>query len=275
LSDAEHIRVEDLDLYALGALPDIQAESLKMHVRGCAECAMNVAEAYGSAAALAFAAPQEQPAGTVKAELMARVRADRESEERYAWPLDEKRIRPRPTAPTKSRAERSGSWLNWVLVPVATALALLSFALSWQNRKLAEQLNKEGQQASAYVQDREQTERLVRVLASPDTQTVKLAGTSEATNATGLVKYNGQMGVLLYSANLPVPPAGKAYQMWLVPVNGVPISAGTFGASESEQGRLLTAEVPPNTEAKAFAVTIEPSGGVPQPTGPRVLLGTS
>ena len=58
-------------------------------------------------------------------------------------------------------------------------------------------------------------------------------------------------------------------------VNGVPISAGTFGASDSEQGRLRTAEVPANTEAKAVAVTVEPSGGVLQPTGPRVLLRTS
>jgi len=33
--------------------------------------------------------------------------------------------------------------------------------------------------------------------------------------------------------------------------------------------------VPLNSEAKAFAVTIEPAGGVPQPTGPKVLLGTS
>ena len=129
MSDAEHIRLEDLEFYALGAIPDNEAELLKMHVAGCAECAMKLAGAHGSAAALAFAAPQEQPAGTVKAELMARVRADRESEERYAWPLDEKRIRPRPKAPTKGRAERSGNWLNWVLIPVATALALLSFAL--------------------------------------------------------------------------------------------------------------------------------------------------
>ena len=51
-----------------------------------------MAEAHGSAAVLAFASPQERPAGTVKAGLMARTRAKRESVARYAWPLDETRI---------------------------------------------------------------------------------------------------------------------------------------------------------------------------------------
>jgi anti-sigma-K factor RskA len=38
---------------------------------------------------------------------------------------------------------------------------------------------------------------------------------------------------------------------------------------------MWTAEVPANTPAKAFAVTIEPVGGAPQPTGPKVLLGAA
>jgi len=33
--------------------------------------------------------------------------------------------------------------------------------------------------------------------------------------------------------------------------------------------------VPANTRAKAFAVTVEPLGGTPQPTGPKVLLGAA
>jgi anti-sigma-K factor RskA len=273
LKDGEHLRVEDLELYALGALPDDEAESLKEHVTDCAECSTKLAEAHGNAAVLAFTAPQEQPAGTVKAELMARVRANRESEDRYAWPLDAKRLGRVTNGPGK-RAGTS-NWLNWMLVPAALALALVSFALSWQNRKLAEQLKKEEQRASIYIQDRKEAERLLTVLASPDTQTVKLVGTSEEANASGVVRYNGRMGTLLYSVDLPALPAGKTYQIWLVPVNGAPIGAGIFGASETRQGRLLTAEVPANTRAKAFAVTIEPAGGVPQPTGPKVLLGTS
>jgi len=33
--------------------------------------------------------------------------------------------------------------------------------------------------------------------------------------------------------------------------------------------------LPQGVEPKAFAVTIEPSGGMPQPTGPKVLVGAA
>jgi anti-sigma-K factor RskA len=63
--------------------------------------------------------------------------------------------------------------------------------------------------------------------------------------------------------------------MWLVPKVGVPISAGVFAPGAHGTRQLWTAEVPLNTELKAFAVTIEPAGGVAQPTGPKVLVGAS
>jgi hypothetical protein len=184
-------------------------------------------------------------------------------------------MEPGTRAPKKDKAGRPDDWLNWVLVPAAIALALVSFALSWQNRELAAQLQKQEQRAHAYIKEREQTEKLLSVLASPDTLTVKLAGTSEAPNASGVVKYNGPMGTVMCSANLPPLPMGKVYQLWLMPVNGAPISAGVFGAGDDGHGRTVTAEVPANTAAKAFAVTIELAGGVAQPTGPKVLLGAS
>jgi hypothetical protein len=184
-------------------------------------------------------------------------------------------MEPGTRAPKKDKAGRPGDWLTWVLVPAAIALALLSFALSWQYRKLAAQLQNLEHLAHAYTEEREQTEKLLSVLASPDTLTVKLAGTSEAPNASGVVKYNGPTGTVMSSANLPPLATGKVYQLWLIPVNGAPVSAGVFGMSDDGHGRMATAEVPANKEVKAFTVTIEPAGGVAQPTGPNVLLGAS
>jgi anti-sigma factor RsiW len=87
LTNGEHIRDEELELYALGGLPDEEAAAFKSHLAGCGECAMKLAQSRGSAALLSFTAKQEQPAGTIKAALMARVRANRDREEHYAWPL--------------------------------------------------------------------------------------------------------------------------------------------------------------------------------------------
>ena len=91
--------------------------------------------------------------------------------------------------------------------------------------------------------------------------------------ATGMVRYNPRKGMVMYTAELPPPPTGKIYQMWLVPATGVPISAGIFVPVEHGTRQMWMAEVPLNTEAKLFAVTVEPGGGMPQPTGVKVLVG--
>jgi hypothetical protein len=150
-------------------------------------------------------------------------------------------MEPGTRAPKKHKAGRTSDWLNWVLVPAAIALALLSFALSWQNSKLAAQLQKQEHLAHAYIKEREKTKKLLSVLASPDTLTVKLAGTSGAPNASGVVKYNGRTGTVVWSANLPPLASDKVYQLWLIPVNGAPINAGVFGMSDDGHGRMVTA----------------------------------
>jgi hypothetical protein len=152
LTSGEHIRLEELELFALGALPEDEAAALQAHVSGCEECSANLAVARGDAALLAFAVKQDAPAGTIKAELMARIRANQEAEKRVAWPA-------KPAETDRDVAGRKpalgSSWWNWVLVPAALALALISFALSWQNRRIAETAPGCGSDGSRPRADRE------------------------------------------------------------------------------------------------------------------------
>jgi anti-sigma-K factor RskA len=62
-------------------------------------------------------------------------------------------------------------------------------------------------------------------------------------------------------------PNDKQYQLWAF-VNGKPVDAGVFNASNSNQLQLL--KIIP--QAEAFAITIEKQGGVPAPEGPVVAL---
>jgi anti-sigma-K factor RskA len=172
-----------------------------------------------------------------------------------------------------SDAQTNASW-NWVLIPTAVALALVSLALSWQNRKVSQALEKQRQATKALLHDREETEKLVGVLAAADTLTVKLAPAAD-TIGVGVVKYNGRLGMVIYSAELPAAPGGKSYQMWLVPASGAPISVGLMEKGGRAVGPVWIAEVPAHTEAKTFAITVEPAGGAPQPTGPKILVGAS
>jgi hypothetical protein len=272
LTNGEHVRLEDLELFALGALPENEAETLQAHVSACDRCAGRLAEAHGHASLLAFAVKQERPAGTIKAELLARVRANRQAEEMNAWPA---RVHAEEHhAPGKKPAS---GWLTWVLATASVLLAVVSFALSWQNRNIAARLQQERKVAESSIREREQIQKLVDVLASPDTMTIKLAGMGEMPKATGMVKFNSKAGLVLYqSSNLPDLPAGKSYQMWLVPMNGAaPISAGLLGPGGQAWGNMWMSEVTANVAAKAFAVTVEPAGGTDQPTGPKVLLGAT
>jgi anti-sigma-K factor RskA len=281
LTNGGHIREEDLLLLAVGALPETECAAARAHAAECAECGAKFAAERGRAALLALAVPQERPAATVKAELLAKIRAERNKEELHRWPVKisvsaaagnqkEERVERR----TPARGELPG-WSQWVLAPVAALLLVAAVVERRENRRLAAELESTNHQMVEMVSERLRTEMMVDVLSAPDTVSVKLTGSPQTEMATGMVRYNARKGVVLYTAVLPALPTDKTYQMWLVPVMAAPISAGVFRPGAHGSRQLWSAEVPLNTEVKAFAVTIEPAGGVPQPTGAKVLAGAS
>jgi anti-sigma-K factor RskA len=95
-----------------------------------------------------------------------------------------------------------------------------------------------------------------------------------AKRAAGFLLYDFQtQKVWFYSVNLPECPAAMTYQLWAV--YDKPISIGIFHMDRGETAHLLVKKVPSFTDAKTFAVSLEPSGGRPQPTGPMYLLSRS
>lgn len=267
MTNGGHIREEDLPLLAVGALPEEECAALRAHAAGCAECAAKLAEERGRAALLALTAPQERPAATIKAELFARIRAESKKEEHQRWVVKD-------AAGERSAASTAKpAWWNWVLAPVAAAL-LIAAVVEWrQGRRLEAELADTNHRLVEVMNERQRTELLLDVLAEQDTVSVKMTGTADAEKATGMVRYNARKGMVMYTAVLPPPQAGKIYQMWLVPMTGAPISAGIFAPGAHGTRQMWMAEVPLNTEAKVFAVTVEQAGGVAQPTGPKVLVG--
>jgi len=81
------------------------------------------------------------------------------------------------------------------------------------------------------------------------------------------------MGLGVYSGQIAPAPSGKSYQLWLVPSTGAPVDAGLVDANQ--QNGAVVVRLTPGLAAMAFAVTLEPLGGRPQPTGPKVLVGTA
>ncbi len=66
--------------------------------------------------------------------------------------------------------------------------------------------------------------------------------------------------------NLPAPPPGRVYQLWVLdPGAEAPIDAGLV---TPETGSRRFAVRPLGTEGPGFAISLEPGGGRPEPTGP-------
>ena len=117
-----------------------------------------------------------------------------------------------------------------------------------------------------------QGDAMAAFLRAPNIKVVSLTGSEEAQSAAGLVLFDpSSKRALLYAFNMPPLPAGKTYQLWAI--LDKPISAGTFGTDTGNKGRILTSRMPELSRIKKFAVSLEPEGGQPQPTGQIYLSG--
>jgi hypothetical protein len=186
------------------------------------------------------------------------------------------------------RVDRPGAspWIGWLAAAAALLVAIGTGMYALQLRNRVEEAEARAFAAGREVGemrrvlDRSQEEtRVVRmqaaVLIAPDMARVDLAGQPNAPKATARAFWSRSRGMVFAATSLPQLPAGKVYQLWVV-ANGVnPISAGLL--APDAQGQVNTHFVTPQDipVPVALAVTLEPEGGVPQPTGEKVLIGAT
>jgi anti-sigma-K factor RskA len=260
MTNGHPTREEDFDLFALGALEGDEKQAIESHVAACAECTRKLAEARGRVAMVSMAAPRLEPSPHVKEQLMARVRGQQSA------------------PPERKRSESEGvpgffgRWWAGVLAPVGVALALATIFLWNQKARLDLELDNQRREVAALRKELVESQHAADLLAARDTIVVPLAQMPGMPKGTGRVTYNQHSGMLMYDGNLGPAPADKSYQLWLVPMQGDPINAGVFNPKERQTDHWMM-QLPPGTVPKAFAVTLEPAGGMPRPTGPKVLVG--
>lgn len=167
-----------------------------------------------------------------------------------------------PVAPVAIRSQ-------WMLPALAAAL-LLSLAgtlyLFWQNRQLYTDLNNAQTaqlQCDSLNNEYSVLQGELRFLKDVETRPIVMNGTPVAPEAIAAVYFNtGSQRAYLGGLQLPLPPAGKQYQLWAI-VEGQPVSMGVFDLPARE-GQFI--EVPFIANAQAFAISLEDAGGQPQPT---------
>ena len=112
--------------------------------------------------------------------------------------------------------------------------------------------------------------RVVAAIEAPLVRTLALAGQGEFRQALAKAYIEPESGrLIVYAHNLPPVPDGHTYQLWII-VDKQPISAGLLTADKQGEAKYDAGRMQLGGSV-SVAVTLEPAGGVPKPTGPLVL----
>jgi anti-sigma-K factor RskA len=175
---------------------------------------------------------------------------------------------PPPLPLSRERPRVAGwRWFNWLSPAPAITLAVLVLALVglivW-NVHLSLSI---GSQADTLAEQ----SRLLEAIAA-GARVHRIPGTAVAPGArAALVQEPGGESAFLIIQGLSDLPSNMEYQVWQIGGAGeAPVGAGTFSVTGST-GQLITVPVD-FSSAEALAVSIEPRGGSPAPTGDIVLL---
>jgi hypothetical protein len=162
-------------------------------------------------------------------------------------------------------------WFSPLWVAVSALGFVTAFYFYGRERDTGMQLARSRQAARGQAIELARTNEILALLNQPETRLVTF-GEGAAQPPRGKVLVNPKMGVLLLASNLPAPPAGKTYEMWLIPKAGNPSPAGLFQPDASGSAQHLERAPVDMASIKAVAVTLEPAGGVPQPTSQPVIV---
>ncbi|MBA2252814.1 MAG: anti-sigma factor [Nitrospirales bacterium] len=135
-----------------------------------------------------------------------------------------------------------------------------------------EELSKREQETSALRKTLAQRDDMLTFLRSAHVKVVSLTGVESAKSAGAFLLYDKETKkAFFYAFNMPPLPPGKTYQLWAIVDK--PMSAGTFRTDSGQKSRVVLKDLPDLSRISKFAVSLEPEGGRPQPTGAIYLAG--
>jgi anti-sigma-K factor RskA len=245
---------ETAALYAVGALPESERTAFVRHLEedGCRVCQDEVRELKAAGDLLTFSLPLNQPSENVHKRLMEQARAAAPAPRRPRWSL-------------------WAAVLSGLTAVAASSILVVVMNDNTELRRLANSLSARVSQLESQL-----TQQRVRytMLTSPQVQVVNLAGQGANSNASGRIFWDkSKRRWLFYTANLAPVTSDKTYQLWFVPKAGNPVSASVFNTDQNGAAEVDIPVPQSIDELKAAAVTTEPAGGLPQPSGAFALLG--
>jgi anti-sigma factor RsiW len=220
--------------YALDALEPGERSAYEAHLAGCEQCQQELSSFLETTEALAVAASGPAPSPALRERILAEVRAEA----------------PQNVVSLEPRRQRRAAVP--VLAAAAAIAAVVALAFGIRAADLSGQLDD-----SRAALDRAQSS--AAVLADPGAQSVDL----QAGDGRLVVDTDGRAVLVL--DGLGPAPAGKTYEMWVVPGGEISraSSAGLFSGGGGREILPVEGTVRPGD---VVAVTVEPAGGVAAPT---------
>jgi anti-sigma-K factor RskA len=258
---------ESAALYVLGALPPDERLAFEAHAQTCADCADEVRSLRAVASALLKSVPQIDPPASLRDRVLG-----------HQGPMAALNV-----VPTVRAARVSWTTPAWLSVAalVLVTLGLGDYAVTLKQRigglelhlqDVMARLDRSERQVEAATRAATSAQLRMAVLVAPDMNRVDLAGQPPSPRAVGRAFWSRTRGLVFTASSLPPLPSGRIYQLWVVTASQ-PISAGLIRPDGS--GSVTASfETPPDIPAPvAMALTLEPAGGVPAPTGDKYLVG--
>jgi anti-sigma-K factor RskA len=167
---------------------------------------------------------------------------------------------------------------KWALITpwaIAACLAIACSILGYRVSSMNDALDGESRLVSNLAAKASHAQQVLEVLNAPDAQRVTLTATKTPPAPTAHAVYLADRGALMMEANNLKPiPAGKTYELWIIPASGAaPVAAGTFTPNAEGYASVVLPTLPSGVIAKAFGITVENAGGSSTPTPPIVLSG--
>jgi hypothetical protein len=271
MTGSAHIPEETLALYALAALSPEESAAVRLHLAECEICRADLAKAHGDLALVALSVEQHPLPEGARERFLDRigeeVAASSKSTAAPVIPIARPIAAPAP-------AKRAAAWPAWL---AAAAMLLLAVGLGIEVRSLSRQLDATSRQLDLEAMESRHAQEVLDLLTAPTAQHVLLTAAKTAPAPSARAVYLASRGSLVLEAsNLQPLPAGKTYELWVIPASGAaPIPAGLFEPDATGSASVVMPRLPRGIPAKAFGVTIENAGGSTAPTLPIVLAGAA
>lgn len=277
-----HIEQEDLALYAMHLLPELEAKAVASHLEECRGCGDLAALLRGDLAAMAVATEMHAPSPAARQRLMGQVAREKKivpinqaTHVEAGGPLASRLLVDDQFVPNPNPAAKVLPWVSWVGWAVAAGLTMTVVDLYRERDELRLAVAKQANEMQTLSADAEKGRAIVQMLTDRDAVRVTLnTSPAKAAPQARATYLPGKGSLLLIASNLePLKPL-KTYELWIIPANGHdPVPAGTFRPDLRGNASLIMPQIPTGVVAKAFGITIEDQGGSQKPTLPIVLSG--